>query len=405
MSKNLQRNLAVVGMVVIAFFAGRSGVVSQQTVNGKAGSGECCEGIDMSHFEEVWSVIQDSFVGHDNIDEDQAIDGALKGFVTSLGDPHSEYYSEEESEVFLSSLDSELEGIGAELTDENGYLEVVTPIKGSPAENAGLKTGDVIVSVDGNDIRGEDLFEIIDKIRGKKGTKVTLGILENAEDTYSDKRDVVIVRDTIEVPSVYTETLADDELEYFYVSVNQFSNDTEQEFMEAVNEILVQQPDGLILDLRFNGGGYLTTSVGMLGELLPTGSKVVNIQQSSEKLESEIFADGRARLTDIPLVVLVNQASASASEIVAGAVQDNDRGVVMGTQTYGKGTVQELIPFSDGSTLRLTVSKWLTPLGTDIDHAGITPDILIDFTEEELEGEVDVQLERAKEYLRSKLAI
>jgi carboxyl-terminal processing protease len=243
-------------------------------------------------------------------------------------------------------------------------------------------------------------METISKIRGEKGTKVSLGILKSIEEEYSSKTDLDILRDTIELPSIYTEVLEDEESKYFYLSVNQFSDDTEAEFLEAINDILVEQPNGLILDLRFNGGGYLTTAIDMLGDLLEKESKVVNIVQSSEKLENEIYATGKARITEIPLVVLVNQASASASEIVAGAVQDNNRGVVIGTQTYGKGTVQELIPFSDNSTLRLTVSKWLTPSGTDIDKEGIKPDILIDFTEEDLEGEVDVQLEKAKEYLR-----
>jgi carboxyl-terminal processing protease len=247
---------------------------------------------------------------------------------------------------------------------------------------------------------------VISLIRGKKGTKVTLGVVNSVEDLYSSKNDITITRDTIEVPSVYTETLTDkaedldEELEYFYISVNQFSDDTEAEFLEAVNQILVDQPDGIILDLRFNGGGYLTTSVDMLGDLLENGKKVVNIQESSAKLENEIYSSGQARITETPLVVLVNEASASASEIVAGAIQDNKRGVVIGTQTYGKGTVQELIPFSDNSTLRLTVSKWLTPLGTDIDKEGIKPDILIDFTDADIEAGIDVQLEKAKEYLR-----
>lgn len=406
MKENFQKKAVVTMLVIIAFVAGATanekGVLVQKPANGHDYSaGECCEGLDMSHFAEVWSVIQEDFVGHDNIDKERAIDGALKGFVEGLGDPHSEYYSEEESEVFLSNLHSELEGIGAELTDENGWLEVVTPLKGSPAERAGLKTGDVIVSVDGNDIRDLDLLEVIGLIRGEKGSKVTLGIVESIEALYSTKKDVTITRDTIEVPSVYTEVIEDGELDYFYISVNQFSDDTEAEFLEAVNQILVDEPDGLILDLRFNGGGYLTTSVDMLGDLLENGQKVVNIQQSSAKLENEIYSAGQARITETPLVVLVNEASASASEIVAGAIQDNKRGVVVGTQTYGKGTVQELIPFSDNSTLRLTVSKWLTPLGTDIDKEGIKPDIVIDFTEEDIELAKDVQLEKAKEYLRS----
>lgn len=400
----MKRDLIIGGLIALSFVLGvsasDSGVVVNKADRQPVGIADCCEGLDMSHFAEVWSAIEDSYLGLNSIDQERAIDAALKGFVSAMGDPHSEYYSEEESEVFLSSLQSELQGIGAELTDENGYLEVVTPLKGSPAEAAGLLTGDIIVAVDGNDVRGEEMMEVISKIRGEKGTRVTLGILKDPEAEYSSKQDIDIRRDTIEVPSIHTEILETEGDTFFYLSVNQFSDDTETEFLEAINEILVAQPDGLIMDLRFNGGGYLTTAIDMLGDILENGSKAVNIVESSEKLENEIYATGQARITEIPLVVLVNQASASASEIVAGAVQDNNRGIVIGSQTYGKGTVQELIPFSDNSTLRLTVSKWLTPSGTDIDKEGIKPDILVEFTEEDLEAGVDIQLEKAKEYLR-----
>lgn len=375
----------------------KGGLNSGQVLSSTGNSGECCEDLNMSHFNEVWSSIQESYLNYEEIDKKQAVDAALKGFVSALGDPHSEYYSKDETEVFLNSLDSELEGIGAELNSYDGLIKVVSPIKGSPAEAAGIKTGDIIVSVDDEDIRGQDIYEVITKIKGKKGTRVKVGILKNEEDEYENREILDIQRDIIEVPSIYTENMEDDQI--YYMAINQFSNDTEQEFKERINEILLQNPKGMIIDLRFNGGGYLNTAIGILEELLDSGQKIVNIEHASANLDSQIVANGKSRLVDIPLVVLVNGSSASASEILAGAVQDNNRGTIVGTQSYGKGTVQELLPFTDGSTLRITVSKWLTPLGTDIDHSGITPDVMVDFSEEDIENEEDVQLNRAIEIL------
>ena len=389
-------------LVVLSFFIGlntsQNGKLSQLPVSGfNSSSQDCCEDLNMKRFNEVWNTIRNSYLNFDTIEKQKAMDGLIKGFVSSLGDPHSEYYTKEESKIFLSSLDSELEGIGAELNSYDGLIKVVSPIKGSPAEKAGIKSGDIIVSVDGEDIRGGDIYEVISKIKGKKGTWVRIGILKSEEESYENKKEIRIRRDVIELPSIYTELVGDDQI--YYLAINQFSNDTEKEFKEKINDILVQNPKGLIIDVRFNGGGYLNTAIGVLEELIDSGQKIVNIEHASASLEGQIKANGKSRLVDIPLVILVNQGSASASEILAGAVQDNNRGIIVGTQTYGKGTVQELIPFSDGSTLRITVSKWLTPLGTDIDLSGIKPDVFVEFTEEDIEQKKDVQLERAIEIL------
>lgn len=400
MNKNLHLYLLSAILIVTAFFAGahseRSDLVTVPSTD-KVKASECCEDLPLEHFSKVWESIQQSYVGIDGVDRAALEDGAIKGLVSALGDPHSDYYTAEESEEFLSSLDSELEGIGAELNEEDGRIVVVTPLKGSPAKAAGLMIGDQIVAVDGEEVIGEDMFEVISKIRGEKGTKVVLTIFREGED---DLLEIVITRDTIEIESVRMIDL-EDAPEIAYMRINQFSNDTEKEFVEAINQILIDAPRGMIIDLRYNGGGYLQTAIGVLGELLEPGTRIVNIEEGGARLESEIFTEGQSRLTEIPLVVLVNEGSASASEILAGAVKDTGRGIIIGTQTYGKGTVQELQPFGNGSTLRITVSKWLTPNGTDIDHKGITPDVSVEFTEEDIEAEIDTQLERAKEYLKS----
>lgn len=391
-------------LVVLAFYTGLN-TERTSSVNGRAPflntaqSNQCCENLNMSHFSEVWNAIQNSYLNQETIDPKVAIDAAVKGFVSALGDPHSEYYTKDETKVFLNSLDSELEGIGAELNSYDGFIKVVSPIKGSPAEAAGIVSGDIIVSVDDLDIRGEDIYEVIAKIKGKKGTWVEVGILKSEDELFENRKKLKIKRDIIELPSIYSELMSEDQI--YYIAINQFSNDTEKEFKLKVNEILLQNPKGLVVDLRFNGGGYLNTSIGILEELLEPGQKIVNIEHSNANLENQIVAKGKSRLSSIPLVVLVNQGSASASEILAGAVQDNKRGLVVGSKTYGKGTVQELLPFSNGSTLRITVSKWLTPLGTDIDLNGIRPDVEIDFTDQDIEDQRDVQLERAIELLLS----
>jgi carboxyl-terminal processing protease len=349
---------------------------------------------DLSLFWEVWEEIETKYVnGEDVLNEQAFIYGAIKGMVDSLEDPYTVFMTPEETKQFEENLNGSLEGIGTELTVEDGFLVILSPLKNSPAEQAGLLPGDIIFLIDGETANEMTLFDAIMKIRGEKGTEVTLTIIrEDVEETF----DVTIVRDTIEIESVTYELL---EGNIEYVSINQFSDNTSDEFDEAVQDILLNDPDGVILDVRYNGGGYLDIAVEIASEFIQGEKPAVQIETREDENDEIFYMYNNARLPNVPLVILVNDGSASASEILAGVIQDYDRGLVIGEQTYGKGSVQEVEILEDGSSLRLTIAKWLTPSGRDIDDVGIMPDRIIELSLEDLENDTDTQLEEARTYL------
>lgn len=354
-------------------------------------------GLNLENYENVWSTILDRYLESDAIDRGEVLDQSIKGMVKALDDPYSSYMNPDETEMFMSDLDSELEGIGAVLGMEENRVVVETPLKGSPAEAAGLQTGDIIVAVDGNDIADQSLLEVVKQIRGPKGTKVKLNIVR--EDS-KEALEIVITRDEITIDSVTYEQQDD----LFYISINQFSDDTLKEFQTAATTALLNGSKGIILDLRFNGGGYLDSAVHILGEFLEANQPAVQMKGKTPQTNRTINTNGPSRLADIPVVVLINQASASASEIVAGTLQDFGKAIVVGQTSYGKGTVQDVIPFQDGSTLRITIAKWLTGRGQDINKHGITPDYIVDITEQNVADEFDSQLEKAREILKGKIS-
>ncbi len=351
--------------------------------------------VNLNLFWEVWEKLESSYLDNQKVTNDQElVYGSIKGLTDALGDPYTVFMTPEETKQFDDNLNNHLEGIGAELTVEEGLLVVLSPLKNSPAEAAGLLPGDIIYQIDGDPTSDLTLYDAIMKIRGTKGTSVILTIIRIDEDAPFD---VTIKRETIEVDSVVYELL---DGEIGYVAINQFSETTGEEFDQAVNQILLDDPKGLIIDLRFNGGGFLDISVDILSELIDNKKIAVQIATKHAKENEVVPVWDDARLSEIPLVMLVNFGSASASEIMAGAVQDHKRGLIIGEQTYGKGSVQELQYFNDGSSLRLTVAKWLTPEGRDIDKVGITPDRIIEF-DYAAEPQVDDQLEEAVNYLKN----
>ena len=353
--------------------------------------------LDLAHYENVWDTVLDRYLNVNEIQSDAIIDGSIKGMVKALDDPYSSYMNAEETEMFMSDLDSELEGIGAVLGISDKGVTVETPLKGSPAEAAGIQTGDVIVEVDYEDIQALGLLEVVKLIRGEKGSNVTLGIIREDE---TGLIEIEITRDKITLDSVTYEKL--DNL--FYISINQFSDDTLKEFQNATTEALLSGAEGIVLDLRFNGGGYLESAVHILGEFLDNESAAVQMVGKTPEYTKTIFTSGPSRLSDMPVAVLINQASASAAEIVAGSLQDFGRAVVIGETSYGKGTIQDVVPFGDGSTLRITIAKWLTAKGQDIDENGIVPDVEVQITDNDIANEFDSQLDAAKQALRNKLS-
>lgn len=349
---------------------------------------------DLSLYWTVWKNVSDLYVDETALDKQKMIYGSIKGMVASLDDPYTVFMTPDETKDFDESLNGTLEGIGAELTVKEQVLVIISPLKNSPAEKAGLLPGDIVYKIDGNITSDMTLFEAITRIRGAKGTKVTLTILRKGKD---EPFDVAITRDAVNIESVSMEDKGNG---IYSIAINQFSDNTKTEFDNAIQSILLKEPKGIVLDLRYNGGGYLDISVDILSEFLKDKVEAVTIKRRDTQDDETLYVSGNAPLADVPLVVLVNQGSASASEIVAGAVQDHKRGIVMGEQTFGKGSVQEVDKLPDGSSLRITIAKWYTPSGNNISEVGITPDIQVEMTEEDVETKRDPQLEAAVKYLQ-----
>lgn len=350
------------------------------------------ETVNMSLFWLVWKEMSDKYVEDSTISEEDRVYGAVQGLVNAFGDPYSSFMTPKETTDFNSSLDGTLEGIGAEITIEEEMITVVSPLKNSPAEKAGLLPKDIIQEIDGESTDGMTIFDAVTKIRGEKGTAVVLKVYRIKS---SKSFDVSITRDSIDIDSVTVEKMDNG---IVYLSVNRFNDKTNEQFGQAVSDIILSEPKGLIVDLRFNGGGYLDIAVELLSYLLPSDTVAVVIKERGQKDES-MKTNGNPKILNVPLVVLMNEGSASASEIFAGAIQDHARGIVMGTKSFGKGSVQEVEAFNDGSSLRLTIAKWFTPKGRTINHVGLDPDVLVELTEEDLANEYDSQKGKAVEYL------
>ncbi|HHS96419.1 MAG TPA: S41 family peptidase [Chloroflexi bacterium] len=340
-------------------------------------------------FWEVWQIVKENYYG-DLPDMQTVTYGAIRGMLETLGDEYTSFIEPDIAAILEEDASGSFQGIGAFVQmREDGKLEIVSVIEGSPAEAAGLQGGDLVVAVDGQSIVGYSLYEAIILIRGPAGTDVTLTIERpGQEGTF----DVTVTRARIEIPVVEWE-MRDDGIGY--VHLREFSAVATDQLEEALRQILAEHPKGLILDLRDNPGGWLDQAIQVADLFL--GDGVVLIERSYEGEEIFRSYDGDIA-EDVPLVVLVNGGSASASEIVAGAIQARDRGILLGEQTLGKGSVQRPYRLSDGSELRVTIARWYTPDDVAIHGQGLTPDIEVPFPEDTPPGE-DPQLDRAVEYL------
>ena len=351
--------------------------------------------VDLNLVEEVLAKVEEKFVDPEKIDAQEISYGLAKGLIFALKDPFSAFMTPDESAEFQESLDGNLEGIGAELTMKHGNVVVVSPLKNSPALKAGLLPQDVIIKVDDEEIGNLNLDQVVRKIRGEPGKIVKLSVARKNED---DLIDIEIVRQKITVESVNLK-MQDG---VAVLEITQFGTNTKEELEKYLQKAVLKNPLGIVLDLRFNSGGFLEKARDVVSAFVAEG-KVVVIKSRPPNTEN-IFVSGEKK-TDLPLVVLQNRGSASASEIVAGALQDFDRATIVGTQSFGKGTVQELIPLQNGGNLRITISKWYTPKGNDINEKGITPDFEIENTADDFESNRDPQLNAAVKILRGKIKV
>ena len=321
-----------------------------------------------AEFEKLYSTydkIKDDY--YEEVDEEKLVDGAINGMIKSLDDPYSAYMDKKEASSFHESISSSFEGIGAEIQEQDGQIMVVSPIKGSPAEKAGVKPNDIILSVDGKSVEGLSSSEAVLKIRGEKGTKVDLSISRAGE---SEPIKLTIKRDTIPIETVYAEMLDDGVAK---IQVTSFSEHTVQELKTALEEMSKKDMKGLVLDLRGNPGGLLDQAIEMASLFIPNGKVVLQVEDRSGK--KDVYKSENDGELKIPVVVLIDDGSASASEIVAAAVSESADIPLIGVKSFGKGTVQTAQDFKDGSNFKYTAAKWLTPKGNWIHKKGIKPDI------------------------------
>jgi len=376
---------------------------SSQSTTGNPSSAETTpitvEGADKDQlfepFWQAWDIVHDQYL-EQPVDDTLLMQGAISGMLDALGDPYTSYMDPIEYEEQQQPLNGEYEGIGVYVDTSGDMLVIISPIPDTPAEAVGLKSGDQIIGVNGEDVTGIDGSLVIRRILGPEGTSVRITIKREGMDPF----EVEIMRAKIDIPSVAGKMLDNN---IAYIELATFGEETPDELHSTLEELLANDPVGLILDLRYNGGGYLDTAIAVVSEFIP-GNKIVVYEEFGDGSRNEIKSSSNGIARDIPLIILVNEGSASASEITAGAIQDYDRGLLVGTTTFGKGLVQSWIPLeNDQGAMRVTIARWLTPNGNQVQETGLKPDYVVEYTEEDYNNDVDPQLEKAIEVLLSQV--
>lgn len=339
-------------------------------------------------------IIDETYLGE--VEDDKLTEGLYKGYMEALGDPYSEYYNEEETKELTESISGEFSGVGALLSQnrDTGLITITKVYEDSPAMEAGLRDGDILYKVDGKDISGQALDDVVSCIRGEKGTKVEFTVIRGIE---AEEVTVTAVRDIVEEQTIAYEMR---EAKIGYLAIAAFDTVTAKQYEEALRDLINQGMEGLVIDIRNNPGGDLDAVCQMLDLILPEGLIVYTEDKDGKKKE---YKSDKEDILDIPMAVLVNGNSASASEIFAGAIQDYGEGVIVGTQTYGKGVVQSIFMLKDGSSVKLTVSEYFTPKGKTINGKGITPDVKVEYKYDEKNPTADNQLEKALEVLEKEM--
>lgn len=333
-----------------------------------------------------------------DVDQEELRSGIYEGYISGLDDPYSVYYDEKATEEMMETTSGEYDGIGAVMSQnlETGVITVSQVYEGSPAEKAGIRAEDILYKVDGEEVTDRELNEVVTDIKGEKGTKVTLTLLRGEK---REEIETVAVRETLEYRTVSSEMMDDG---IGYIQITEFDGVTYDQYTEAYAELEDQGMQGLIVDLRGNPGGNLDTVCDILDTILPEG--LIVYTEDKEGTRDEKVSDEEHQI-DIPMTVLVNGYSASASEIFSGAVQDYGLGKIVGTQTYGKGVVQQIFDLKDGTSVKLTISEYFTPKGRSIDGEGITPDVEVEYEYDEENPDKDNQLEKALDVVREECGL
>ncbi|PKN03023.1 hypothetical protein CVU76_03290 [Candidatus Dojkabacteria bacterium HGW-Dojkabacteria-1] len=401
MENRLTRNFWITVIVVVAFsfgiMVGRNFDVPTASFLLKKPD------VSQDLFWEVWNIMESKYVEKEKVTEDERMFGAIKGMVDSYGDPATVFLTPEETRKFNEANQGKyFEGIGAELGYENGAIIIVSPLDGSPAKDAGIRPGDYILAVDDYEIKsGDNIYEIVQKIRGKSGTKVVLKVLHKGD---LEAVDIEITRGQVTVPSM-TLTYVGKNESVAMIDIARFTESSYLEWNgkwdELVNKVVAKGTKKAIVDLRGNPGGYFDAAVYAAGDFLPEGTLIAKQEDGSGNVQ-EFLAKKGGKLQNIEVIILVDAGSASASEIFAGALQQNGRAKVLGTETYGKGTAQSVLDLRGGSSLHITILKWLLPDGNWLNRENpVTPDYEVENTTEDFLKGLDRQLEDALKLLNS----
>jgi len=408
MFKKISLPLVVIICLIVGFGSGilytnkntASTATIQQLVNQDTGK---IQNVDFSLFWKVWNDLSAKYVDKSKLDTQKMVYGAIEGMVDAVGDPYTVFFEPTKAKQFAQEISGAFGGVGMEITVKNDILTVVAPLPDTPAAKAGILAGDKILKVTNTPTQGLSAEEAVGLIRGKVGTKVTLTI--SGSDDKS--KDITLTRETIKVPTVVWKMINSDNKNIAYIQAYQFNENINGQFKKAVDEIEKSNPkaDGIILDLRNNPGGLLDSAINIAGYFVAKGQPVVS-EVFGDGTVNKFTSDGNAILAKYRVVILVNGGSASASEILAGALHDNLRLKLIGEKTFGKGVVQELLNLDAGASLKVTVARWFTPAGTNISEKGIEPDIKVELTDDQKKNiifgdlSVDPQLQKALEYVR-----
>jgi carboxyl-terminal processing protease len=404
--KKLFLSFSVLALLALAFFGGyergRGSLLSGNDalsvdgaiiLNGKSQDKE----VDFALFWKVWEILKDKFVDQSKLDAKQMLYGAIDGMLASTGDPYTTFFDPKEKQDFQEDMTGNFEGIGAEMAIKDEVLTIVSPLEGTPAERAGLLAGDRILKIDNETTTDIDIEEAVRRIRGPKGTSVTLNIYHEGDE---EPKDIVVPREIIHVKSIRFEMK---EGNIAYIRINRFGDETADEFERSVRSAVSARAQGLVIDLRNDPGGLLTCAVDIASFLLPERSVVV-IEENGKGERKELKTHAGDVFSKLPTSVIINGGSASASEILAGALRENRDNVrLVGKQSFGKGSVQELVSVTKDTAVKITVAKWLTPKGNQINKVGITPDEEVDLTREQVVNKEDPQLQKAIEWVKSQI--
>ena len=354
--------------------------------------------IDFSLFWSTWDLLKNKYVDSEKLDARKLVYGAIKGMLQATGDPYTTFFDPEENKKFNEDISGNFEGIGAELGVKNGILTVIAPLQGTPAEKAGLRAGDKIIKIDGKAAGDMSIEDAVDHIRGPKNTTVVLTIFREGS---KDTQELSIVRNVINVKSV---NLSFKDNNIADITITKFGDDTEKGFADAISKAVASRPKGLIIDLRNNPGGYLQTAINVASKMLPK-NKIVVIEEAANKQRDKMYTRSGDIASNLETVVLINEGSASASEILAGALRENRSNVTLvGKKSFGKGSVQEFIETPQKTAAKITVARWLTPNGNQINELGIKPDTEVELSTDDYLNGRDPQMEAAIKQIKDKLA-